>query len=271
MRKLSILSLTAFAAAFMAIVPAQTTQAAVYTIGIPAGMMSNGNNSFGGNNGSCVNSLDNLINFGQNNNNGQLCQDILNGQNCTGGQGCQNIFSLSCRNQEHPNCRNGCDTTPGFPNASGQPALPGGNLVTPSLPGGDQNMPPSSGNSSSYAVEVLSLVNAERTKVGASVLTINASSESAANTRAREIQQSFSHTRPNGSGFSSALTEAGVNFRASGENIAYGQNSPQEVMQVWMNSDGHRANILNRDFTSIGIGHTENGNGVDYWTQLFFN
>lgn len=283
MRKLSILSLTAFAAAFMAIVPAQTTQAAVYTFAIPAGMMSNGNNSFGGNNvfggnnsfggnnGNCVNPMGNLINFGQNNNNGPICQDILNGQNCTGGQGCQNIFSLSCENQEHPNCQNGCDTIPGFPNGSGQPALPGGDLVTPSLPGGDQVTPSLPGDSSSYAAEILSLVNAERAKAGVSPLTIDASAERAANTRAQEIQQSFSHTRPNGSGFSSALTEAGVSFRASGENIAYGQNSPQEVMQVWMNSEGHRANILKRDFTSIGIGHTETGNGVDYWTQLFVN
>lgn len=251
MKKLSILSLTAVAAAFMAIAPTQTTEAAVYTIGIPAGMITNGNINFGGNNGSCVNSIGNLLNFGQNNFNGQLCQDILNGQNCTGGQGCINL--------------------PGFPSGDGQPALPGGDLVTPSLPGGDQNIPPVSSDSSSYALEVLSLVNAERAKAGVGALKMDASAERAANIRAKEIQQTFSHTRPNGSGFNTALTEAGVNFRAYGENIAYGQNSPQEVMQVWMNSAGHRANILNGSFTSIGIGHTETGNGVDYWTQLFIN
>lgn len=247
MRKLSLLSLTALTAVFMAGVPAMTSQAAVYTIGIPSGMMTNVMGNNGGNGGGdCNNLLGGLPGFGQ------------------------NIFT-SCDNPEHPNCQNGTVIFPGFPSGNGQPALPGGDLGTPSLPGGDQNQPSLPGDSSSYAAEVLSLVNAERAKAGVGALTINMSAEQAANVRAQEIQQSFSHTRPNGSSFGTALTEAGINFRSSGENIAYGQNSAQEVMQGWMNSAGHRANILNQNFTSIGIGHTETGNGVDYWTQLFFN
>ena len=92
--------------------------------------------------------------------------------------------------------------------------------------------------------------------------------QQAAQVRAAETVQSFSHTRPNGSSFSTALTEAGVSYTRSGENIAYGQSTPQQVVQAWMNSSGHRANILNGSFTTIGVGYTVVG-GTAYWAQLF--
>lgn len=120
----------------------------------------------------------------------------------------------------------------------------------------------------SLAEQVVALVNEERAAVGLNPLTINESAMDAALVRAKEIRQSFSHTRPNGSSFSTALKEQGVSYRGSGENIAYGQRSPEEVMKAWMNSSGHRANILNEKFTSIGVGCYEQ-NGVLYWTQLF--
>ena len=87
--------------------------------------------------------------------------------------------------------------------------------------------------------------------------------------RAKETEVSFSHTRPNGSSFSSALKEQGVSYQGAGENIAWGQKSPEAVMQGWMNSDGHRANILNEKFTKIGVGYYQNSQGTNYWTQLF--
>lgn len=93
----------------------------------------------------------------------------------------------------------------------------------------------------------------------------------AAGVRAREIRISFSHTRPDGRDFSTALSEAGASFRASGENIAYGQNSAGQVMEVWMNSPGHRANLLNPGYSRIGIGHVKDSRGVDHWVQLFLN
>ncbi len=120
----------------------------------------------------------------------------------------------------------------------------------------------------SLAEQVVDLVNEERIAAGLNPLTINESAMSAALVRAKEIKQSFSHTRPNGSSFSTALKEQGVSFRGSGENIAYGQRSPEAVMKAWMNSSGHRANILNAKYTSIGVGCYE-VNGVLYWTQLF--
>ena len=140
------------------------------------------------------------------------------------------------------------------------PDQPGGML--PDQPGTD-------GSQDAFANEVVRLVNEERAKAGLPALTVDRGAASAAQVRAKEIERSFSHTRPDGSSFNSALTEAGVNFRGAGENIAYGQNSPEKVMEGWMNSSGYRANILNSSYTSIGVGHYQNASGVNYWTQLF--
>lgn len=120
-----------------------------------------------------------------------------------------------------------------------------------------------------FIQEVVNLVNEERAKAGLSPLTININVQEAAMVRAKECEQSFSHTRPNGSSFATALKEQNVSYRSAGENIAYGQRTPEEVMKAWMNSSGHRANILNPNFTAIGVGYYENANGTDYWCQLF--
>lgn len=120
-----------------------------------------------------------------------------------------------------------------------------------------------------YAKQILNLVNEERAKAGLSPLSLEADITAAANVRAKEIVQSFSHTRPNGSSFSTVLAEQGVSYRGSGENIAWGQKTPEQVMNGWMNSDGHRANILNGNFRNLGVGHYQDANGVNYWVQLF--
>lgn len=121
---------------------------------------------------------------------------------------------------------------------------------------------------SSYASQVVNLVNAERSNRGLKPLSIDKNAAAAAGVRAKEIKQSFSHTRPDGSHFSTVLKDNGVSYRTSGENIAWGQRTPEEVVKGWMNSEGHRANILNEKFTSIGVGYYENG-GTAYWAQLF--
>lgn len=118
--------------------------------------------------------------------------------------------------------------------------------------------------------QVLELVNQERTKAGLSSLTLNVKACNAAQVRAKETQQSFSHTRPSGKSFSTALKEAGVSFLGAGENIAWGQKTAKAVMNAWMNSSGHRANILNAKYTQIGIGYALDATGTPYWTQLFF-
>lgn len=158
--------------------------------------------------------------------------------------------------------------------------VPGSNMPDNSLPTPEFPIPDQPGNmlpddmengtgQNDFADQVAKLVNEERAKAGLSPLTVKRDVAAAAQTRAREIQTNFSHTRPDGSSFSTALTEAGVSYRLSGENIAYGQRDANQVMRDWMNSSGHRANILNPGFTSIGVGHYKNAAGVDYWTQLF--
>jgi uncharacterized protein YkwD len=124
---------------------------------------------------------------------------------------------------------------------------------------------------SSYASQVLQLVNKERAKEGLSALTTNTTLTSAADKRAKETFQSFSHTRPDGTSFSTVLKEFNISYRAAGENIAYGQKTPQEVVTGWMNSPGHRANIMNKNFGKIGIGVYKASNGRIYWSQLFTN
>ncbi|WP_394924465.1 CAP domain-containing protein [uncultured Robinsoniella sp.] len=121
----------------------------------------------------------------------------------------------------------------------------------------------------SAAKKVADLVNQERAKAGLAPLEVKVNLQAAAQVRAKEIEKSFSHTRPNGSSFSTVLAENGVDYRGSGENIAWGQRSPEEVMNGWMNSEGHRANILNKNFKYIGVGYHVNSNGTGYWTQLF--
>lgn len=151
------------------------------------------------------------------------------------------------------------------------PQLPDDSIPEETPDNGTEQAPEEDNNGTSqvdFASQVVELVNAERAKYGLSALTVDAKVQQAALVRAKESAQSFSHTRPNGSSFSTALTEAGVSYRRAGENIAYGQRTPQQVMNAWMNSSGHRANILNEDFTTIGVGYTVI-NGTAYWAQLF--
>lgn len=121
-----------------------------------------------------------------------------------------------------------------------------------------------------YVLRIVELVNEERAKAGLNPVTLDAVASEAALVRAKETVQLFSHTRPDGRSCFTALTEQGIRYRTAGENIAYGQRSPEEVMEGWMNSSGHRANILNASFTHIGVGYYQ-VNGVNYWTQMFFS
>lgn len=131
-------------------------------------------------------------------------------------------------------------------------------------PGDDQAVTDAEGVSA-YAAKVVDLVNAERAKAGLSALTLDLDASRAAQVRAAEIRSSFSHTRPGGKSCFTALQEAGVSYRSAGENIAAGQRTPEEVMTAWMNSEGHRKNILSSQFKAIGVGYLEGG----YWTQFF--
>jgi len=120
-----------------------------------------------------------------------------------------------------------------------------------------------------YVLKVVELVNKERKSAGLNPVTLNTDATTAAQVRAEESSVSFSHTRPDGTSFATALKDAGVSYRSCGENIAWGQKTPEQVMEGWMNSAGHRANILNASYTEIGVGFYQNASGVNYWSQLF--
>lgn len=122
--------------------------------------------------------------------------------------------------------------------------------------------------SSSAASEVVRLTNSARSQNGYAALVEDGALSEAAAVRAREIARSFSHTRPSGASFSSALSESGVSYLRAGENIASGQKSASEVVNAWMNSPGHRANILNSSHSRIGSASV-NIDGTLYWVQLF--
>lgn len=122
--------------------------------------------------------------------------------------------------------------------------------------------------SSSAASEVVRLTNSARSQNGYAALVEDGALSEAAAMRAREIARSFSHTRPSGASFSSALSESGVSYLRAGENIASGQKSASEVVNAWMNSPGHRANILNSSYSRIGSASV-NIDGTLYWVQLF--
>ncbi len=157
-------------------------------------------------------------------------------------------------------------------------ANPGMNLKTPlktgtkiNVPTAGAKAPATSVNASTFEKQVVDLVNKERTSRGLVPLTQNDAIGKAARAKSTDMRDKgyFSHTSPTyGSPFE-MLTKFGVKYRAAGENIAKGQKTPSEVVAGWMNSPGHRANILNPSFSQIGVGYASDKNGVPYWTQLF--
>lgn len=125
---------------------------------------------------------------------------------------------------------------------------------------------------SSYADEVIRLVNEERKKAGLNPLEKNEKMMSAAAVRAEEINEVFGHTRPNGKACKTVLEELGYEGDYAGENIAGGQKTPEKAVQAWLNSEGHRNNALNPNakYTGVGFLHKVNGSYTYYnWVQIF--
>ncbi len=121
---------------------------------------------------------------------------------------------------------------------------------------------------SEYELEVVRLVNVYRSNAGLKPLLADAELSYIARLKSQDMcdKKYFSHTSPTyGSPFQ-MMKDFGVSYRSAGENIAMGQRTPSEVVTAWMNSPGHRANILNSSFRRIGVGYVSAGN---YWTQMF--
>lgn len=123
----------------------------------------------------------------------------------------------------------------------------------------------------SHAEQVLNLVNYERKKQGLKALSLSNELTNIATLKSKDMAQKnyFSHTSPTyGSPFE-MLQHFGVTYKAAGENIAAGQKTAEEVMQSWLNSSGHRANILSSKYTELGVGYYKGGTYGVYWTQTF--
>lgn len=118
--------------------------------------------------------------------------------------------------------------------------------------------------------EVYEITNNYRSLVGVSSLTLDSSLVEAASIRAKELSDSFSHTRPNGSSCFTVLSELGISYGTAGENIAAGYSSSQSVMEGWRSSSGHYQNIISSKFKKIGIGVNIINNQY-YWVQIFSN
>lgn len=124
-------------------------------------------------------------------------------------------------------------------------------------------------SAASERAELLRLVNQERSRAGLQPLSDNSALDRVAEQRAQELGTLFSHTRPNGQEWSSLYAPMGITeYHAVGENIASGQKSAESVMDSWMHSEGHRRNILDPKYSSIGIGYSVQG-GQSYWVQNF--
>lgn len=119
--------------------------------------------------------------------------------------------------------------------------------------------------------QILDLVNKERAKVGAKPLKFSEKLDRAADAHSQDqaANNKMSHSGSNGSRFDSRIKDEGFLFSRAAENVAAGQKDPLQVMEGWMNSSGHRANILNPQLENIGIGSATNNDGRIFWTQDF--
>lgn len=165
-----------------------------------------------------------------------------------------------------------------FPAETGQQASSGSKTASSSKSSGGSSsgVPASSGSTATgtyaeYQNQVVQLVNQERTSRGLKALSIDSALTKTATLKSQDMAKLgyFDHTSPTyGSPFD-MMKQFGIRYRAAGENIAMGQTSPKQVMTDWMNSKGHRENILKSSYTKIGVGIAKNSSGRYYWTQQF--
>ena len=148
---------------------------------------------------------------------------------------------------------------------SANPQIPNPNLI---YPGQVLNIPQLSDTVLSYEAEVIRLVNEVRAENGLKALSANWELSRVARYKSEDMSSNryFSHTSPTYGTPFEMMRAFGLSYRTAGENIAYGQRTPAAVVDAWMNSSGHRANILNASYTQIGVGYCASGN---YWTQMF--
>ncbi len=146
--------------------------------------------------------------------------------------------------------------------------------ITGSKPSIGNEIKPEASIEYEFAYEVLRLVNIERKKIGISSLSMSSELLQVATVKSQDIVDLnyFSHTSPTFGGLRELLEFHSITYMRAGENLATGQKTPEAVVNAWMNSEGHRANIMNPAFNNIGIGIVAGGKYGGYtWTQLFTN
>ena len=167
-------------------------------------------------------------------------------------------------------------TTPKTPTATGEqktPTNPTGTQKSPAAPSGaptGTNAPTGTGTLSSQGSRILQLANAERAKVGAKPLKSNTELNKLATMKSKDIVEKnyFSHQSPTyGSPFDMMKTY-GISYMYAGENLAINSDA-DKAHNAWMNSEGHKKNLLNPDFTELGVGLYPKGNGSYAYTQMF--
>ena len=150
---------------------------------------------------------------------------------------------------------------------SSNPQIKNPNMIYP----GQKLTVPTMQGIKSLESQVVKLVNVERSKQGLQPLTENWQLSRVARYKSADMatKNYFSHTSPTyGSPFR-MMESFGIKYSSAGENIAYGQKTPQQVMTAWMNSPGHRSNIMSPSYSQIGVGYATNKSGTPYWTQMF--
>ncbi|MDB3085376.1 sporulation protein [Clostridioides difficile] len=172
---------------------------------------------------------------------------------------------------DKPEDNNNSESNKPEDNNSGSTNKPEDNNNSESNKPEDNNSGSTNGNFSAYQKEVVDLVNIERSKAGLNPLTLDSSVSNVATKKSQDMIDNnyFSHNSPTyGSPFD-MLKKFGISYKTAGENIAMGQKTPKEVVNAWMNSEGHRKNILNPNFSKIGVGVAQKSGGSLYWTQIF--
>ncbi len=185
-------------------------------------------------------------------------------------------FGILPDDSQCTDCENGESSKPSVPEQSTAPSKPSTSeqSTQPSEPSKDGNTdaqkPSADSSISEYEKQVVEIVNRYRAENGLKPLTLNTELSKVARLKSQDMKDKkyFSHTSPTyGSPFD-MMKKFGISYRTAGENIAMGQRTPEAVMTAWMNSSGHRANILNSTYTQIGVGYVADGN---YWTQMFIS
>lgn len=198
----------------------------------------------------------------------EVVQNCISVSTVCNGSWLQELFQkLGCAKPETPIVPDS-PVVPEEPSAPEEPVIPEEPVVpdTPQKPETDDNVTDSSVHA--YEKAVVELVNAERAKNGLAPLALSAELCRGARVKSQDMAQNnyFSHTSPTyGSPFD-MMKQFGITYRTAGENIAQGYSTPEAVVNAWMNSEGHRANILSAGYTTLGVGYVANGN---YWTQWF--